>query len=356
MSVNLAKKYEAQVAERFAKGSITASAVNQEYQFNGVRSVTVYTIDTAPLGEYVREGTARYGNPNDLGDTTQELVMTQDKAFTYIIDKGDDNEQMNVKGAAKLLRRQIDEVISPHLDQYRLKVWTKKAGTIAAVTAPTETTIVGQIMDATTALDNALTPESGRTLFIPANYYRMLKHSSEFISSETLAEEALAKGVVGMIDGMKVVKVPQSWVPSGVYWLITHDSAVLGVAKLQDYKIHSDPPGINGNLVEGRLIHDAFVLGSKCGGVYCAVSAGMGTSNPAIEANTNNSQFEISCTSSGASIFYTLDGSDPRYSGTVKQYSSPIPYSQLNSGDVISAYAVKSSGYASGVVKVTYNG
>jgi hypothetical protein len=33
--------------------------------------------------------------------------------------------------------------------------------------------------------------------------------------------------------------------------------------KLQDFKIHVDPPGINGVLVEARTRHDAFVLNKK---------------------------------------------------------------------------------------------
>ena len=28
--------------------------------------------------------------------------------------------------------------------------------------------------------------------------------------------------------------------------------------KLQDAKIHKDPPGLSGNLLEGRIYHDAF--------------------------------------------------------------------------------------------------
>jgi len=353
MAINLAKKYEEQVAERFAKGSITESATNKEYKFNGVRSVTVYTIETAPLGDYERSGQQRYGNPNDLQDTTQELVMGQDKAFTYIIDKGDDGEQMNVKGAAKSLKREIDEVISPYIDKYRLDVWAHKAGVVATVSIPTSETIVTQIMNATQALDDALVPETGRTLFIPTEYYRMLKTSPEFMSNDKLSEEAMAKGVVGMIDGMKVVKVPQSWMPSGARFLITHEGAVLGVAKLQDYKIHRDPPGINGNLVEGRLIHDAFVLGAKANGVYAAVSVTSAASEVTFTDGT--SSVELGCGTANAVIYYTTDGSDPRYSASAKVYTSAIEKSEYAEGTKIRAYAMKPGGYGSGVSETEIN-
>jgi hypothetical protein len=271
--------------------------------------------------------------------------MGQDKAFTYIIDKGDDGEQMNVKGAAKSLKREIDEVISPYVDKYRIDVWAHKAGTIAPVATPTADTIVDMIMNATEVLDDALVPEIGRTLFIPTDYYRMLKTSPEFMSNDKLSEEAMAKGVVGMIDGMKVVKVPQAWMPSGVRFLVTHESAVMGVAKLQDYKVHSDPPGINGNLVEGRLIHDAFVLGAKAYGVYAAVSTLAAANAPTF--TNGSSTVEIASSTSGAVIYYTVDGSDPRYSSSVKVYTAPVAKSGLPSGSKITAYAEKASGFAS---------
>ena len=38
--------------------------------------------------------------------------------------------------------------------------------------------------------------------------------------------------------------------------------------KLEDYKIHRDPPGISGSLVEGRIVYDAFVLENKAKAIY----------------------------------------------------------------------------------------
>lgn len=38
--------------------------------------------------------------------------------------------------------------------------------------------------------------------------------------------------------------------------------------KLESYKTHEDPPGINGTLVEGRICYDAFVLENKKKAIY----------------------------------------------------------------------------------------
>ena len=38
--------------------------------------------------------------------------------------------------------------------------------------------------------------------------------------------------------------------------------------KLEDYRVHQDPPGISGDLVEGRVCYDAFVLDNKKAAIY----------------------------------------------------------------------------------------
>ena len=344
MAINLAKKYADKVAERFAKASITDGAFSGDYSFTGVKTVTVYSVDTAELGDYTRSGTSRYGTPAELGDSIQELTLTQDKAFTYTIDKGNDSEQMNVKGAAKSLRREIDEVITPEMDRYRLRMWAENAGSIVETAEPTAESIVSEILDATEVMDNALVPESGRTLFISASEYKKLKQNPDFLNLERLGTAALSRGEVGRIDGMRVVKAPYGWLPDGVLWLAVHKNAVLAPAKLQDYKVHSDPPGINGNLVEGRLIHDAYVLGSKCMGVYAAVETGSVAAKPTL--TPSGGSITVSGTDSGAVVYYTTDGTDPRYSASREVYSSAVTAEHMK------AYAEVSGKFRSEVAEV----
>lgn len=89
-TVNLATKYAEAVQERFYQDSVTQDsfAKDLDMEFTGVRSVKVYEVDTVPLNDYSRSGQNRYGTPQELTDNLQEYLMTQDKAFTYTIDKG----------------------------------------------------------------------------------------------------------------------------------------------------------------------------------------------------------------------------------------------------------------------------
>lgn len=44
--------------------------------------------------------------------------------------------------------------------------------------------------------------------------------------------------------------------------------ATVAPTKLEEYKVHQDPPGISGELVEGRIVYDAFVLDNKKMAIY----------------------------------------------------------------------------------------
>ena len=50
--------------------------------------------------------------------------------------------------------------------------------------------------------------------------------------------------------------------------MIAHPVATVAPTKLEDYKAHQDPPGISGELVEGRICYDAFVLENKAKAIY----------------------------------------------------------------------------------------
>lgn len=190
------------------------------------------------------------------------------------IDKGNAKEQFNVKQAGTSLKRQMREVVIPAMDKYRFDKWASGAGTTQTIEAPAADNIAGFIMDGTVALDEALVPTNGRTLYISAPNYKFLKLCSEYVQIDRLGEKALAKGIVGEFDGMPVVKVPSSYFPANVQFMIILKDSAISPVKLNDYKIHTDPPGISGDLVEGRVMYDAFVKSSKKKGIYVAKTSG----------------------------------------------------------------------------------
>ncbi|MDD6188842.1 MAG: N4-gp56 family major capsid protein [Clostridiales bacterium] len=268
--INLASKYSKSIDERFYKESQAALAVNNDYEFTGVKTVNVYSIPAVAMSDYSRSGTARYGTPNDLSRNVQSLTVSRDRAFTFIIDKGDKLQSMKATDAGKALNRQIREVIVPEYDAYVFRKLAAAATAIgntgtAAITAENayECLLAGQ-----EKLGDRNVPDRGRVCFCSYRFANLLKRDSSFVRYGDSSQELLKKGVIGEVDGTKIVKVPASRLPSGCAFLLVHPMAATAPKQLEEYKIHDNPPGISGFLVEGRCIYDCFVLDEKAYGIY----------------------------------------------------------------------------------------
>lgn len=265
MAINYASKYAQKIDEKFSKEALTDQAVNKDYDFVGVKTVNVYSIPTAQMNDYSRTGDKRYGTPSELQNTVQELTLSKDRSFTFTIDRGnhDDTQMSSAAGAA--LQRQLREVVIPEIDKYRL---TKMAATATANADITSSNAYEEFLDATTAMINAMVPLEDCNAFVSGDFYKCIKKDSSFVKNGDLSQNMLVKGQVGMVDGVKIIVVPDSIMPENVNFIIAAKSATVSPVKLSEYKIHDNPPGINGWLVEGRVYYDAFILDNKSDGIY----------------------------------------------------------------------------------------
>ena len=340
-TVHLADKTHKKVDERFAFNSYTESMAGNAYDFEGVKKIKIYNVDTAPMNDYTRSGTSRYGTPQELTDRQYELEMTQDKAATWTIDKGNQLEQFNIKEANRTVKRQTDEVVIPMVDKYALKQWVAKAGTkVVLANAMTANTAIAAFNDAVEALDNRAVPESGRTCVIKNSKYKLLKQAPQFIYTDKLANGALVKGKVGEIDGIDIKPVPDKYLPADVDMLITQKKALLRPKKLFEYNIHQDPPGVSGNLVEFRMMYDAFVLDAVADAVAVVTSnASIIAPNVSVAFNSTANTGTIGGTGFDK-IFYTLDGTDPRSSGTAIEANANVSINATTGATVTTIRAI----------------
>ena len=266
MAINLAEKYSAQVDEVIRKGLLSTAGVNNEVSFGNAQTVKVYSMDTAPLNDYNPEGgMQRYGQPVELQDTTQEMKMTQQKAFTFTIDKTfEADSPEGVRNAGKALQRQIEQVIIPEIDRYRFAKLSENAGTKTYGELTSETAYTAFVA-ANTAITDEEFPVENRVAFCSNSFIELLKQDTiHFTKATEIAQDRIVfKGMVGDCDGVAVIAVPKRRLPAGVSFIITHPMCAPAPVKLQEYKIHRDPPGIAGHLVEGLLYHDIFVFDKK---------------------------------------------------------------------------------------------
>lgn len=269
MATNYTTKYASKIAERFHLGSLTDSACGHDYSFVGAKTIKVYSVDTVALNDFDRTaGSNRFGAVANLGDTVQEMTCSQDKGFTFAIDAGDQSDQAIDKAAGKALRRQIDEVINPTMDKYRLAQWAAGAGNeFTPSAAVTKNTILSNIIDANAMATEDLVPTENRTMFISVDWFKLLVQADAILALDKLGAKAISKGAVGLVDNCTVKPVPTSWMPEGVGALIKYKGCTVDPVKLQHYDVLRKVQGFDGPVVQGRVYYDAFVLDAKKDGI-----------------------------------------------------------------------------------------
>lgn len=245
---------------------------NNNFNWNGAHTVKIYKVSTSAMNDYDRNGKgdnwSRFGPVAGLDATTEEFTLSKDRSFTFAIDKLDTDETARQLAAASALEREMREVVIPEVDTYTYGVMCDGAGHKPAALALTAANICEEIFKGSTALDNAEVPETGRVLLVSPETYMLMKNSKEIFLNTDIAEEMRLKGVIATLDGAKVIKVPSIRLPEKFGFMLAHPVATVAPTKLEDYRVHDNPPGISGSLVEGRVCYGAFVLSNKKNAIY----------------------------------------------------------------------------------------
>ncbi len=273
MAISLVTQFQPYTDEIFTTESKKSLLTNQDFSWTGAHSIKVYKIGTSEMQDYSRNPVqgftgSRYGTIHDLDAATEEFTLKNDRSFTFAIDKLDNDETAQQLAAASALARQVREKVVPEVDSYTYGVMCSGAGHKPDAVVLDATNIFDEILKANNALDNAEVPETGRILVVTPDVYTIMKRSKDIIMETDIAEEMRLKGVIAMMDGATVIKVPAVRLPENFGFMLAHPCATVAPTKLEDYKVHEDPPGISGSLVEGRICYDAFVLDNKVKAIY----------------------------------------------------------------------------------------
>ena len=116
--INLAVKYMKPIQERWEALSQISLVSSSRFVFKGGKTFVIYSIPYAPLVDYTRSGLARFGTPNDLSRNIQTLIVSQDKGFALILDRGDEVQSDYAVGPGKALDNEIRRVIVPAYDTH----------------------------------------------------------------------------------------------------------------------------------------------------------------------------------------------------------------------------------------------
>ena len=268
-TINLTTKASDKVLERFKIGSCTEGLFSHEYEFTGIKTLKVYSIDTMEVRDYNPElttGASRFGPLVNVGDTVQEFTVTQDKSFIGTIDESYNTNQMQIKKAGQILKRQTDEVLIPLLDKYRLNVLsascTESGVNLFSMAAASfaKDKIIETIMDTNAVLSDQLVPDTGRVLYMSYADAVKMKLADQVVGIDRLGEKSIVNGVMGKVDKCQVRLVPASYMPTGVKFMIVKTGISLAPLKIHSYKVHDGAHVLDGKIVTGHLMHDCFVM------------------------------------------------------------------------------------------------
>lgn len=253
-TVNLDTKYSKKIDQAFTIASLLKGRLSAENEFVGARTVRIHNINTVPLNDYNRGASAnRYGEPAEVGDTVQELTMTQDKSFSGVIDKGNNMDQ-SINKAGKFLGVEMSEEVIPAYDKYCFgRLCTLAGKIVGSADAVSGTNVIKRMSAARKWMLDRKVPLKGRTWYVRSDVFTALVECDQFKNLEKLGTKAVAQGQVGELFGAPVVEVPEDYLSAGVNFILLHKRAATAPEKIHDCKTHIDPPGISGNLVEGRF-------------------------------------------------------------------------------------------------------
>lgn len=267
------------IDERVSLESLTMGAFSNDIRldFNGKNSVTIYNVNTVDLVDYVRSGSNRFGALVEVGTGTQTLVLSQDKAFTVTIDRGNLEDSMMVQESASWVKRQVREKVVPAIDTYNLGVLTAYAiansqGSIGG-TAAAYNTIYSLILAQQAALTELKYSKKDRTLWITPTVLNFLKRDPEFKLDCDMSYTDGKEGTVGKVDGMIIKEVPASMLVTKFEFMITCKGVAVSVQKFNSVRTLDKVQGIDGEVIEGRNYFDCFVLGQKSTGIRISTKA-----------------------------------------------------------------------------------
>lgn len=280
-ATNYAEKYGTELNQAYTRKSIIASHVNDEYSFDGVKTIHIYSAITQPLHDYKRSGSNRYGDPTEVETDIQDFMLDQDKAFASTIDTGNKKDNAALKAVGKFTSQQIAEQVTPTIDKYALNKWAEACTTddgILGAEAPTKDNVVDMFMKARSIFMNQnINQDDSSVVYIPTSTtYQALLRNPDFISVEKLGDQHLSNGEVGKVMGWRLIEVPDAYLPEGVFALFTHKREVFAPTKIKEMFVRTNPQGISGTLIEGRYYYGAFVRKTMVNSTTTTKAAGEG--------------------------------------------------------------------------------
>lgn len=325
-AINLASAHSDQIGERyFMKSKIRDMILGKSnLEFDGNRKVIVHTPDPLPINQYQRSGSLRYGEPYDATDSTQEFELKYEWAFNGVYDKLNTSDSAALEKQSHLMMRdQQDRSITPAIDRMALFEVAHHAGIVKTTSTFDKDSIHELISSAETDVFNeSMTDEGEIFLLISASSYHILRNCPAYLQNDKISADMIKLGRLGEICNCQVKRLPDSYMPNNVHFMIVRKDAAFAHEKIFAANSYTDYPNIAGLQLQGAYYTGAGVRQEKNGGVFVLAKSGFASAAPTLSKSGN--AVSSSAAASGYEIRYTTDGTDPRYSASANVYGSAV--------------------------------
>ncbi len=343
--IELAKLYLANLQKRWKRDSLTAILENQDlvrtFQGAEANEIKLPVMEMDGLGDYSKSGGYPDGSVNLSWETRK---LTQDRGRKFTLDSMDNFESMGVVGGNLMAEFQRTKV-APEVDAYRFAKIAQKArsGNRAYGTISSDAGAEAAFDAACLAFDDAEVPKEGRILFCLPAFYKHLKKAVGANRMYTNHDKNIDRDI-DYIDGVRIVetipgrfyvgfqKTNNGFINEGarINFILIHQDAMIPVVKHNPIRIFD--PSVNQNadgwIFNYRLYHDIFDRPLKDIGIYLHTIESYVTETvdtPVItveDDKTASVKFTVATPTTGASLYYTTDGTDPTSASSA--YSSKV--------------------------------
>jgi len=199
--------WSAAILERFNQANVLIPALNRQYEgvLSSGNTVKITGVNTPTIVDY--KAANRVITPAQMTDTTQSLVIDQEKAFSFIVD---DIDRVQSSVSFEPVTRDAGAALSEDAEATviaALKAQGTSAGS-AAITSPA--LAYAAIVSIRTALVKALVPTDNRILAVSPEFAAFLLGSdSKLVNFDPAGDGTLRNGVIGRLLGFTVVEHPQ---------------------------------------------------------------------------------------------------------------------------------------------------
>ncbi|MFN4000873.1 P22 phage major capsid protein family protein [Microcella sp.] len=199
--------WSAAILERFNTANVLIPGLNSEYEgiLAAGNTVKITSVNTPTIVDYA--AASRTITPAQMTDTTQSLVINNEKAFSFIVD---DIDAVQAAGSFDAVTRDAGAALAEDAEATviaALKAGGTSAGTGAIATADAAYAAIIAIRQ---ALVKANVPTTGRVLVCsPEAASLLLGTGSKLTSFDPVGDEPVRNGVIGRLLGFTVVEHPQ---------------------------------------------------------------------------------------------------------------------------------------------------